>query len=223
MMFKKVLIADDHKSISISVQKILAELNITQDSHDHVTYCDAAFSRIQKALANGEPYDLLITDLSFNNDIPQILEDGTDLILATQKVQPGLKILVFAGEDRSAVASRLYRDLNLDGYVPKGRGDIKDLKAAIEKMATDQRYLSANLRKDLKANFSIIFDEYDKMVLSMLMGGNSQKEVATYLKKNNIKPSSLSSLEKRLSEIKSTLNISNNEQLIAYCKDNKLI
>ncbi|MDY0905024.1 response regulator [Pedobacter sp. CFBP9032] len=223
MMFKKVLIADDCDSTNISVQKTLTDLSIIFDSRDHVTYCDAALSRLQKALANGEPYDLLITDLSFNNDIPQVLEDGTDLIRAAQKVQPGLKIMVFTGEGRNAVASRLYRDLNLDGYVPKGRGDIKDLKAAIEKIANDQRYLSANLRMDLKANFSIIFDEYDKMVISMLMEGNSQKEVAIYIKKNNIKPSSLSSLEKRLSEIKSTLNISNNEQLIAYCKDNKLI
>lgn len=222
-MFKKVLIADDCDSTNISVQKTLTDLSIIFDSRDHVTYCDAALSRLQKALTNGEPYDLLITDLSFNNDIPQVLEDGTDLIRAAQKVQPGLKIMVFTGEGRSAVASRLYRDLNLDGYVPKGRGDIKDLKAAIEKIANDQRYLSANLRMDLKANFSIIFDEYDKMVISMLMEGNSQKEVAIYIKKNNIKPSSLSSLEKRLSEIKSTLNISNNEQLIAYCKDNKLI
>lgn len=222
-MFKKVLIADDCDSTNISVQKTLTDLSIIFDSRDHVTYCDAALSRLQKALANGEPYDLLITDLSFNNDIPQVLEDGTDLIRAAQKVQPGLKIMVFTGEGRNAVASRLYRDLNLDGYVPKGRGDIKDLKAAIEKIANDQRYLSANLRMDLKANFSIIFDEYDKMVISMLMEGNSQKEVAIYIKKNNIKPSSLSSLEKRLSEIKSTLNISNNEQLIAYCKDNKLI
>lgn len=222
-MFKKVLIADDCDSTNISVQKTLTDLSIIFDSRDHVTYCDAALSRLQKALTNGEPYDLLITDLSFNNDIPQVLEDGTDLIRAAQKVQPGLKIMVFTGEGRSAVATRLYRDLNLDGYVPKGRGDIKDLKAAIEKIANDQRYLSANLRMDLKANFSIIFDEYDKMVISMLMEGNSQKEVAIYIKKNNIKPSSLSSLEKRLSEIKSTLNISNNEQLIAYCKDNKLI
>lgn len=222
-MFKKVLIADDCDSTNISVQKTLTDLSIIFDSRDHVTYCDAALSRLQKALTNGEPYDLLITDLSFNNDIPQVLEDGTDLIRAAQKVQPGLKIMVFTGEGRSAVASRLYRDLNLDGYVPKGRGDIKDLKAAIEKIANNQRYLSANLRMDLKANFSIIFDEYDKMVISMLMEGNSQKEVAIYIKKNNIKPSSLSSLEKRLSEIKSTLNISNNEQLIAYCKDNKLI
>lgn len=222
-MFKKVLIADDCDSTNISVQKTLTDLSIIFDSRDHVTYCDAALSRLQKALTNGEPYDLLITDLSFNNDIPQVLEDGTDLIRAAQKVQPGLKIMVFTGEGRSAVASRLYRDLNLDGYVPKGRGDIKDLKAAIGKIANNQRYLSANLRMDLKANFSIIFDEYDKMVISMLMEGNSQKEVAIYIKKNNIKPSSLSSLEKRLSEIKSTLNISNNEQLIAYCKDNKLI
>ena len=222
-MFKKVLIADDCDSTNISVQKTLTDLSIIFDSRDHVTYCDAALSRLQKALTNGEPYDLLITDLSFNNDIPQVLEDGTDLIRAAQKVQPGLKIMVFTGEGRSAVASRLYLDLNLDGYVPKGRGYIKDLKAAIEKIANNQRYLSANLRMDLKANFSIIFDEYDKMVISMLMEGNSQKEVAIYIKKNNIKPSSLSSLEKRLSEIKSTLNISNNEQLIAYCKDNKLI
>jgi len=222
-MFKKVLIADDCDSTNISVEKTLTDLNILHDSSNHVTYCDAAFSRIKKALSNGQPYDLLITDLSFNNDVPQLLEDGTELIRAVKKVQPGLKILVFSGEDRSTVARRLYRELNLDGYVPKGRGDTKDLKAAIEKMATDQRYLSTNLRMDLKANFSIIFDEYDKMVLSMLMEGNSQKDIAIYIKKNNIKPSSLSSLEKRLSEIKSTLNISNNEQLIAYCKDNKLI
>ena len=90
MMFKKVLIADDCDSTNISVQKTLTDLSIIFDSRDHVTYCDAALSRLQKALTNGEPYDLLITDLSFNNDIPQVLEDGTDLIRAAQKVQPGL-------------------------------------------------------------------------------------------------------------------------------------
>jgi two-component system capsular synthesis response regulator RcsB len=39
------------------------------------------------------------------------------------------------------------------------------------------------------------------------------------LQENQIKPSGLSSLEKRLNHIREVLNFSNNEQLIAYCKD----
>jgi two-component system capsular synthesis response regulator RcsB len=46
-----------------------------------------------------------------------------------------------------------------------------------------------------------------------------QKEIPAYLQENNIRPSGLSSIEKRLNLMKEVLDFSKNEQLVAYCKD----
>jgi two-component system capsular synthesis response regulator RcsB len=223
MMFKKVLIAEDHESASISVQKTLTDLNIDHDSRNYVFYCDDALSRIKKALSEGEPYELLITDLSFDNDKPQSLHGGIELIQAARNLQPDLKVLVFSIDNRSTVAIGLLDDLDIDAYVPKARHDAKDLKQAMEKMAENKKYLSTNLKKTLSLSPSFVFTEYDKIIISMLAKGRAQKEIPLYLQKNSIKPSSLSSIEKRLNTIKTILDISSNEQLVAYCKDNKII
>jgi two-component system capsular synthesis response regulator RcsB len=223
MMFKKVLIAEDHESASISVQKTLTDLNIDHDSRNYVFYCDDALSRIKKALSEGEPYELLITDLSFDNDKPQSLHGGIELIQAARNLQPDLKVLVFSIDNRSTVAIGLLDDLDIDAYVPKARHDAKDLKQAMEKMAENKKYLSPNIKKKLSLSPSFVFTEYDKTIISMLAKGRAQKEIPLYLQKNSIKPSSLSSIEKRLNTIKTILDISSNEQLVAYCKDNNII
>ena len=62
-MFKNVLIAEDHESASISVQKTLADLGIVRS--DYAYYCDDALTRIKKALLGNEPYELLITEVLF--------------------------------------------------------------------------------------------------------------------------------------------------------------
>jgi two-component system capsular synthesis response regulator RcsB len=223
MMFKKVLIAEDHESASISVQKTLTDLNIYHDNRNYVFYCDDALSRIKKALYEGEPYELLITDLSFENDKPQTLNGGIELIQAARSLQPDLKVLIFSIENRSTVATGLLDNLDIDAFVPKARHDAKDLKQAMEKMADNKKYLSPNLKKLLSLSPSFVFTEYDKTIVSMLAKGRAQKDIPLYFLKNNIKPSSLSSIEKRLNTIKTILDISSNEQLIAHCKDNNII
>jgi two-component system capsular synthesis response regulator RcsB len=222
-MFKKVLIAEDHESVSISVQKTLTDLNIIYDNRNYVYYCDDALKRIVKAISEGEPYELLITDLSFDYDVPQVLAGGIELIQAAKKVQPDLKVLVFSIDNRNSVAIGLLNDLDIDAYVPKARHDAKDLKAAIEKMFENKKYLSSNLKKTVALDSIFVFNEYDKIIISLLAKGSTQKEIPLFLQKNCIKPSSLSSIEKRLNTIKTILDISNNEQLIAFCKDTKVI
>jgi two-component system capsular synthesis response regulator RcsB len=222
-MFKKVLIAEDHESVSISVQKTLTDLNVLHDNRNYVYYCDDALKRIVKALDEGEPYELLITDLSFDYDLPQVLTGGIELIHAAKRVQPDLKVLVFSIDNRNSVAIGLLNDLDIDAYVPKARHDAKDLKAALEKMSENKKYLSPNLKKAVSLDPLFVFNEYDKTIISLLAKGSTQKEIPLYLQKNNIKPSSLSSIEKRLNTIKTILDISNNEQLIAFCKDKKVI
>ena len=55
-MIQKVLIAEDHESANISVQKTLEALQIFQP--DYVYHCDDAALKIKKALQAGDPYHL---------------------------------------------------------------------------------------------------------------------------------------------------------------------
>ena len=222
-MFKKVLIVEDHESASISVQKSLTDLGINHDYRDYVYYCDDALSRIRKAISEKEPYELMITDISFENEIVQEIPGGMELIKAVKAIQPEIKILVFSIENRMAVANTFMEEHGADAFIPKARGDAKDLKAAVEALSQGERYRSPNLRPAHRSMPAFDFTSYDKTIIFLLANGTAQKDIPLYLQKNNIRPAGLSSVEKRLYAIKNALDFSSNEQLVAFCKDQKLI
>ena len=215
-MIKKVLIAEDHESANMSVQKTLDELNIA--IANHIYYCDDALLHIEKALQNDDSYDLLITDLSFEEDHrPQKIKSGEALIAAARKIQPDLKVLVFSAENRPSVITQLFEHLNIDGYVRKARGDIKELVKAINHIDNNQRYCSQETVQLMKQSKSHDFSELDIAIISQMIKGKNQQEISNYLKENNTRPSSLSSIEKRLHGIRAALDLSTNQQLIAHC------
>jgi DNA-binding NarL/FixJ family response regulator len=222
MMFERVLIAEDHEMTSISVSKTLEDLKI--ENKDYVFYCDDALSRIQKGLRTGQPYDLLITDLSFEEDhSPQQITTGTELIKAVKHEQPGLMVLVFSAESNSAVIEILIKDLGINAYVRKARHDAKELKQALEAIAQGRTYFPAQMKTIVKEKNSYNFTSYDTTIINLIARGMPQKDIPQYLQDHNIKPSGLSSVEKRLNLIRDVLGFSNNGQLIAYCKDFKII
>lgn len=221
-MFENVLIAEDHESASISLRKILEESGVRNT--DYVYYCDHALTRIRIGLRDDRPFDLLITDLSFVTDQnQQNLAGGEALIEAVKKVQPGLKILVFSAENKAAVIDTLFHKLGIDGYVIKSRKDAQELRQAMENLYAGKRYLPAGLRQAIKQKNTHAFSDFDVTVITLLSSGMLQKDIPAYLQKNGIKPSGLSSLEKRLSLIKEALEFTKNEQLVAYCKDYGII
>ena len=63
------------------------------------------------------------------------------------------------------------------------------------------------------------FSEFDITIITLLAQGMLQKDIPAYLQWHKIKPSGLSSIEKRLNLMKDALDFSKNEQLVAYCKD----
>lgn len=222
MMFERVLIAEDQESTSISVRKTIEDLNI--EDPEYVFYCDDAFARIQKANKIGQPYDLLITDLSFEEDhYIQRIVDGAALIKAAKDEQPGLKVLVFSAEGNPVVIDALIKDLGINGYVRKARHDAKELRLAIEAIAKGNRYFPAQMKVPIKERNTYDFTNYDTTIIALLANGVKQKEIPEYLQDKDIKPSGLSSIEKRLNLIRDVLGFSTNEQLIAYCKDFKII
>ena len=221
-MFKKVLIAEDWEHANISLRKTLDDVGVSQK--EFRTYCDEALKLFQIALSKGQPFDLLITDLSFDEDknIQQI-KGGRELIKAVKLLQPSIKVIVFSVESNLNIVDQLFTDLDIDGYVRKARYDAEDLRRAVDAVANNKKYRSADLMRKKRVENSYDFKTYDIQIIKLLCNGTPQKNIPAYLQENNIKPAGLSSVEKRLSSIKTSLNISSNEQLVAYCKDKKII
>ncbi|BFO65495.1 response regulator [Chryseobacterium sp. KCF3-3] len=217
-MFKKILIAEDHESSSISVQKTLEDLSISNT--DYVYYCDDALAKIQKSIREDDLYDLLITDLSFEEDHNiQNLKDGKELIKTIKELHPSLKVIVFSAEHRSGVIDSLFNEYGINGFVRKARNDSKELKKAIASTYVDENYLSLDLKQEVKKLNNYEFSTYDITLVSLLSQGVLQKNIPVYLQNNDIKPNSLSSVEKKLNSMKEDLQITSNEQLVAFCKD----
>jgi DNA-binding NarL/FixJ family response regulator len=217
-MFKKVLIAEDHESSNISIRKALEDFGCL--NNDYVYYCDDALKRINHALKTGNEYDLLITDLSFEEDeIPQTIDTGTELIKAVKELQPNIKVLVFSAESKGAIIDNLFKELNINAFVRKARRDVTELKQAFDAICNQKTYLSASLRRSIQYSNAYEFKEFDIILISLLSKGVLQKDIPTHLQAKKIKPSGLSSVEKRLNYMKEVLSFNNNEQLIAFCKD----
>lgn len=221
-MIDKVIIAEDQEFANLSVQKTMDDLKVKQ--YDYAFYCDEAFSKIKLAQQKGEPYDLLITDISFEEDgTPQNIKDGIELIRAVRSVQPGILILILSGQHRPADIKNLFDNKEVDAYVRKARHDVKELKAAMQALAKGQPYYPRSLAQQVKQSNTYEFTDFDITIIRLLNEGYQQNEIPAYLKQQNIKPSSLSSIEKRLNQIRDELGFLNNQQLMVFCSNAGLL
>ena len=221
-MITRVLIAEDHQIVNRSIQAATEEFGIKEV--DHAFYCDEALQKVVLKIDKGRPYDLLITDLYFESDNQvQQINDGAQLIVAVRKKQPDIRVLVFSAEGRPQVIEDLFKDLKIDGFVRKARNDSKELELALQAISENKIYYPRQLLLSKQSRNSFNFTDYDITIISLLADGVRQKDIPAYLTENNIKPSSMSSLEKRLNHIRESLEFTKNEQLVAYCKDMGII
>ena len=216
-MFKKILIAEDHEIRNLGVVNTLEELQIPE--FEFVNYCDDALKKIKKAAENNEPYELLITDLGFDHDHREtILSSGQELIASARTVQPTLKIIAFSIEKKPQIIDELFKKYKINGYVSKGRNDAKELKTTIKKVFGGETVIPQDLLNSIRNHSSEITD-YDLKLLDFLSKGLKQQEISERFKKNGLHPESRSAIEKRLNDLRETLNAKNNIEMIAICKD----
>lgn len=217
-MFQKILIAEDLDSISLAVQHVLNELQLTSFQHDK--YCDEALLKIRKALADHEPFDLLISDLSFKDDGRQSkLSSGEELIAAAKAIQPNIKVIVYSVEDKDYRIKSLFEKLNVDAFVLKGRESLYQLKTAIKTVAQNKTYISPEVHHVLQNKTGTQIDDFDVHLLKHLSYGIAQEDMEGVFKEKGIKPSSKSTIEKRLGKLKVLFKANNPVHLVAIAKD----
>ncbi len=212
-MYTKILIAEDHDSDKNSMVTSLKELGI--QTVDQVQFCDDALLRIRKGLHEQQPYELLITDLSFtpafgkNNVIT-----GQDLIRNIQLLQPTIKVIVFSSNDKHFVIKSLLEMFQIDGYVCKGLQGLKELGTAVSTVFTGVSYYCPVAKGALEQRNVLEIGDYELIVLRLLADGKKQKDISVYLKEQNILPDSVRSIEDRISKLKDHFNATTLPQLI---------
>ncbi|HLT53795.1 MAG TPA: hypothetical protein VKZ97_07885, partial [Flavobacteriaceae bacterium] len=98
-MFTKVLVSDDLTSINQGVLTILDTMGIKNVRQ--VQYCDDAYLYVKKASLEAQPFELVITDLSFKADHrAQKYPSGEALIKALKQEFLHLKIIAYSVDDR---------------------------------------------------------------------------------------------------------------------------
>jgi len=222
-MFKKVLIAEDLDTISITIVHALEELGVPEIHY--AKYCDDAYLKIKRALHDEAPFDLLISDLSFKTDHRENkLTSGEELIEAVKKDQAEIKTIIFSIEDKSFRIKSLFNKLDINAYVLKGRDSIPELKKTINRIyADDKKIISDELSYALRDKSLCEIENYDIVLLKSLSKGLTVEEIVSEFKESKIIPNSISSLEKRINKLKIYFKANNNVHLIALAKDFGLV
>lgn len=221
-MFSKVLISDDLGSINKGVISVLDALGITNVAQ--VQYCDDAYIKVKNAILKEDPYQLLITDLSFVPDHrPQTYASGEALVKQLKQDYPNLKIIVYSVEDRLQKVRTLIQTYKADAYVCKGRRGLKDLASAIKSVADGTVFLSPQIAQALRPKSDLEINDYDIELLDQLSKGLSQDDISHLFKAKDMSPNSLSSIEKRLNKLRIQFKANNAIHLVAIVKDLGLI
>ncbi len=221
-MFVKVLIVDDHDDINNGVLEILSALGIKNIQQSQ--YCDDAQLKIKRAIFDKQPFDLLITDLSFKKDHREVrLKNGDDLIAALRIDYPELPIIVYSMIDLLQKVRVLVSKHNVNAYVCKGRKGSVELSQAIKNVYNNEQFLSTQVARALSPKTNIEIDDFDIELVKQLSLGQLQNEISDYFKANNISPSSVSSIEKRLNKLRIQFKADNATHLVAKMKDLGLI
>lgn len=221
-MFTKVLIVDDHDDINKSVLDILNRFGVNDIQNSQ--YCDDAFLKIKKAAYDKEPFDLLITDLSFKVDYRDcIIASGEDLIATLREDYESLPIIVYSMKDQLQKVRQLVNQFKVNAYVCKDRKGSVDLTKAIEAVAKNKLFLSSQITRALSPKVDLEITDYDIQLAKQLSLGFDQKDVSHFFKEKNILPSGESSIEKRLNKLRDKFKAENTVHLVSKMKDLGLI
>ncbi|WP_350293159.1 response regulator [uncultured Croceitalea sp.] len=213
MKFTKVLVAEDTDSNNFGIVAKLKNLGI--DTVEHAQYCDNAHLKIKKALLVGEPYQLLVSDLSFDNSNRKSkLSSGEELIEAAKTTQPNLKVIVFSVIDKQTIIKNLLDNLKVNAYVCKGLNGLNELEKAIEKVYQNQQFTCPVATSVLKQQNVLALNKYEQQLLQLLATGYKQNEISEHFKLHKIAPNSVRSIEAHISKLKDTFDAKTTHQLV---------
>jgi two-component system, NarL family, invasion response regulator UvrY len=170
----RILLIEDHSIVRYGLVLILNRMaqNLSIDECDDF---DEALKRVDK-----EQYDLAILDINIPHG------NNAQMIWLMRLKQAGMKILVFSGSDEKMYALHYLRE-GADGYLMKDSPN-QDIVDAIRCVLNNEKYISANIRRQLLQNLHLgeqtnndllmSLSEREMEVMQFLIQGQSIGDIA---------------------------------------------
>jgi two-component system, NarL family, invasion response regulator UvrY len=205
----RVLLVDDHAVVRQGLKQILAESIADLESGD------ASNGEEAMRKARSEAWDIVILDISLPG------RSGLEVLKALRQTHPRLPILVLSMHSEEQFAVRALK-AGAAGYVTK-RTAAKDLAAAVKKVLSGGRYVSASLAERLAVEIQAgegapheRLSDREYQVFRMLAMGKTVKEIGEQL---SLTPQTVSTYRARILE---KMLMATNADLTQYAIQSRL-
>ena len=207
----RILIADDHPLFRRGLKQIIAETS------DMVVADEAADGREALSKAATGDYDVLLLDITMP------FKNGVDVLSQLKNERPTLPVLMLSMHPEEQYAVRALR-AGASGYLTKESAP-EELVAAIRKVSTGGKYVSASLaerlasivQRDDEALPPETLSHREYQVMCILASGKTVSEAAREL---SLSVKTISTYRARILE---KLKMKNNAELMRYAIKNQLV
>jgi len=215
----KILLTDDHQLI---IEGILSYLNGIENLNIVTTNsCDDAYAKIKVALVD-EPFDILFTDLSFDNtDNSSKIDSGENLIKTLRSENIDIKVGVLTGHSETNRIFNVIRNLEPSAYLLKGKCNTNELNFAIQKMLAGEIYYTHEIHQKLlkRALVEIQMDDVAIQILKELPNHPKISNLEGIVKKDDGSFLKIRSIENKLAKLRTDLQANNNTDLVLKAKE----
>lgn len=216
----KIIAVDDHSFVLEGIVNAL-------EKHDEIqiigkSNCDDAYKEIKNAAASNNAFDILFTDLSFDNlSGSDEIRDGEVLIkrLDEEGIRP--KTGVITGHSSTNRVFNVINNLKPLAYILKSHCTADELYFAVQKMKNNEYFYTHSIHEKLM-NRKIIGIEMDNVAIQIL------KELPKHSRIKNMLgvivnskgvALSLRTIENKLSNLRIDLGANNNIDLFIIAKE----
>ncbi|KAB1160536.1 response regulator transcription factor [Tenacibaculum aiptasiae] len=215
----KILLVDDHQLIIEGILSYLRDIDNLEI--ETANSCDEAFSKI-KANLNKDPFHIVFTDLSFDNQKENnTLDGGESLIKALQQEKVDIKIGVITGHSETNRVFNVIHNLNPSAYILKGNCSTDELTFAIKKILKGEIYYTHEIHQKLlkRALIEIQMDEVAIQILKELPKHAKIGNLEGLIKKRDGSAIKVRSIESKLAKLRTDLQANNNTDLVLKAKE----
>lgn len=215
----KILIVDDHQLIIEGILSYLKDIDNLEVTTSNC--CEDAYYLIKNA-ANEKPFQILFTDLSFDNTtLNSVIKSGEDLINKLKQENIAIKTGVITGHSETNRVYNVIRNLNPDAYILKGKCSTSELSFAIQKMLNNEIFYTHEIHQKLlkRTMIEIQMDEVAIQILKELPNHSKISNLEGVIKKPDGTLIKIRTIENKLAKLRVDLNANNNTDLVLKARD----
>lgn len=215
----RIAVVDDHQLMLKGICDSLGEFSNYET--ECFSTCDSVFAAL-KEHKESNPFDVLFTDLSFENTNESTkIDGGESLIKKVREEEISIKIGVITGHTETNRVFNVITNLQPNAYILKNHCSGDELNFAVQKMMKGEIFYTHEIHQKIM-NRNIIQIQMDEVAIQILKELPRQSKIINLegkIKKSDGTDMKIRAIENKLANLRIDLNAKNNTDLVLKAKE----